>query len=172
MSKGISELQLMSIRHIKNKYLYMTHVWASFQVALVVTNLHGRARDTRDPVWSLGWEDPPGEGKSPWQPTPVFLPGKSHGQRSLVGCSPWGCEELDTTECAHTHTNHLTNFQLGGFASSGAIWQCVQALWVVTNEMRSDCHVENRGSDAAKCLTMHRLLLLSRFSCVWLCATP
>ena len=25
-----------------------------------------------------------------WQPTPVFLPGKSHGQRSLVGCSPWG----------------------------------------------------------------------------------
>ena len=26
-----------------------------------------------------------------WQPTPVFLPGKSHGRRSLVGCSPWGC---------------------------------------------------------------------------------
>ena len=33
-----------------------------------------------------------------WQPTPVLLPGKSNGQRSLVGCSPWGCEELDTTE--------------------------------------------------------------------------
>ena len=33
-----------------------------------------------------------------WLPTPVLLPGKSHGQRSLVGCSPWGCEELDTTE--------------------------------------------------------------------------
>ena len=32
------------------------------------------------------------------QPTPVFLPGKSHGQRSLVGCSPWGHKELDTTE--------------------------------------------------------------------------
>ena len=31
-------------------------------------------------------------------PTPVFLPGKSHGQRSLVGYSPWGHEELDTTE--------------------------------------------------------------------------
>ena len=31
-------------------------------------------------------------------PTPVLLPGKSHGQRSLVGCGPWGCEELDTTE--------------------------------------------------------------------------
>ena len=33
-----------------------------------------------------------------WHPTPVLLPGKSHGWRSLVGCSPWDCEELDTTE--------------------------------------------------------------------------
>ena len=33
-----------------------------------------------------------------WQPTPVFLPGKSQGQRSLVGYSPGGCKELDTTE--------------------------------------------------------------------------
>ena len=33
-----------------------------------------------------------------WQPTPVFLPGKSHGQRSLVGCSTWGCKEWATTE--------------------------------------------------------------------------
>ena len=33
-----------------------------------------------------------------WQPTPVLLPGKFHGQRRLVGCSPWGHEESDTTE--------------------------------------------------------------------------
>ena len=33
-----------------------------------------------------------------WQPTPVFLPGKSHGQRSLAGYSPWGLKELDMTE--------------------------------------------------------------------------
>ena len=33
-----------------------------------------------------------------WQPTPVFLPGESQGQRSLVGCSPWGRTESDTTE--------------------------------------------------------------------------
>ena len=32
------------------------------------------------------------------QPTPVFLPGESLGQKSLVGCSPWCCKELDTTE--------------------------------------------------------------------------
>ena len=38
-----------------------------------------------------------------WHPTPVFLPGKSHGRRSLVGCRPWGREELDTTECFHFH---------------------------------------------------------------------
>ena len=52
-------------------------------------------------VQSLGWEDPLEKGKAThssilawrrrkWQPTPVFLPGKVHGQRSLVGCSPWG----------------------------------------------------------------------------------
>ena len=38
-----------------------------------------------------------------WQPTPVLLPGKYHGQRSQVGCSPWGCEESDTTERLHFH---------------------------------------------------------------------
>ena len=38
-----------------------------------------------------------------WQPTPVFLPGESHGQRSLVGYSPWGRGELDTTERLHFH---------------------------------------------------------------------
>ena len=50
-----------------------------------------------------------------WQPTPVSLPGKSHGQRSLVGCSPWGRKESGTTErltltqmlCNH----HLYHFQ-------------------------------------------------------------
>ena len=38
-----------------------------------------------------------------WHPTPVLLPGKSHGQRSLVGCSPWGCYKPDTTEQFHFH---------------------------------------------------------------------
>ena len=36
-------------------------------------------------------------------PTPVLLPGKSHGWRSLVGCSPWGHKESDTTERLHFH---------------------------------------------------------------------
>ena len=38
-----------------------------------------------------------------WHPTPVLLPRKSHGRRSLVGCSPWGCEESDATEQLHCH---------------------------------------------------------------------
>ena len=50
----------------------------------------------------------PWVGKIPWrrawQPTPVFLPGESHGQRSLVDYSPWGCKESDTTEV----TEHST----------------------------------------------------------------
>ena len=42
-----------------------------------------------------------------WQPTSVLLPGTSHGQRSLVGCSPWGHEESDMTEQLHFHFRAL-----------------------------------------------------------------
>ena len=42
-----------------------------------------------------------------WQPTPVLLPRKSHGRRSLAGCSPWGREELDMTERLHFHFSLL-----------------------------------------------------------------
>ena len=50
----------------------------------------------------------PGLGRK-WQPTPVFLPGKSHAQRSLVGYSPWGHKELDVTERLnhHHHTRQV-----------------------------------------------------------------
>ena len=47
-------------------------------------------------VRSLGWKDPLEEEMA--QPTPVFLPGKSHGQKSLTGYSLWGLKELDPTE--------------------------------------------------------------------------
>ena len=65
----------------------------------------------------------PWVGKIPWrrkwQPIPVFLPGKSQGQRNLVGYSPWGRTELDTAE--PTHTRCLSGFQL----LVSAIWRCV-----------------------------------------------
>ena len=46
-------------------------------------------------VFGFGLDD---QRRRKWKPTPVSLPGKSHGQRSLVGCSPWGRKESDTTE--------------------------------------------------------------------------
>ena len=45
--------------------------------------------------------------RSKWLPTPVFLPGKPHGQRSLVGYSPWDHKESDMTEHAHRSHSHL-----------------------------------------------------------------
>ena len=58
----------------------------------------------------------PWVGKIPWrrswQPTPVFLPGESHGQRSLAGYSPWGHKELDTTEVTYHEHILLETFEL------------------------------------------------------------
>ena len=61
----------------------------------MMTNVGGSdakesACNAGDQVRSLGWE-----------PTPVFLPGKSYGWRSLEGYNPWGCKELETTERLH-----------------------------------------------------------------------
>jgi len=53
-------------------------------------------------VQSLGWEDPQ---RRKWQPTLVFLPGESHGQRSLVGYSPRSRKESDTAERLSTEWN-------------------------------------------------------------------
>ena len=49
------------------------------------------------------WESRLNNQRRRWHPIPVLLPGKSHGQRSLVCCSPWGRVELDTTKRLHFH---------------------------------------------------------------------
>ena len=49
-----------------------------------------------EPIYKILMKGVPG-GRA-WQPTPIFLPGESQGQRSLAGCSPWGCKESETTE--------------------------------------------------------------------------
>ena len=51
----------------------------------------------------INWLLSPNVQRRRWHPTPVLLPGNSHGRRSLVGCSPWGREESDTTERLHFH---------------------------------------------------------------------
>ena len=85
--------------------------WSSsigeIQLVFVLMRLHALhfpgGSDSEESTYKAG--DPgsiPGLGRSPWrrewQPIPVFLPGESHGQRSLVGYSPWGCKESDRTE--------------------------------------------------------------------------
>ena len=73
-----------------------------------------------------------------WHPTPVLLPGKSHGLRSLVGCSPWGRRESDTTERLHFHFslscigegngNPLQCFCLENPRDGGAWWAAVYGV--------------------------------------------
>ena len=76
---------------------------SGFPGGSVVTNLPANAGDS-------GLVPGPERSQIPWrrewQPTPVFLPGKSHGQRSLAGYNPWGHKESDTTErLPHTHAH-------------------------------------------------------------------
>ena len=62
----------------------------------MVNNSLANAEAIRDAGSVPGLGKPPGGGHG--KPTPVFLPGKFHGQRSLVGYTPWGCKESDMTE--------------------------------------------------------------------------
>ena len=75
-----------------------------FQVATVVKNPLANAGAKKDA------DSIPGSGRSPGggQPTPVFLPEKSQGQRSLAGYSPWSCKESDMTQRLSTHTYVLS----------------------------------------------------------------
>ena len=68
----------------------------------MVKNLPVIARKHRRPEFNL-WVRKIPERRA-WQPTPVFLPRESHGQRSLAGYSPLGCKESDTTERLNMHT--------------------------------------------------------------------
>ena len=88
--------------HFKVK-VFQLSTWQSRRVDTV------RASLVAQTVGSLGWKIP---WRRAWQPTPVFLPGESHGLRSLAGYSPWCRKELDTTEATwHAHKcyySHLT----------------------------------------------------------------
>ena len=59
---------------------------------------------TEPPGWLYLWGLISTLWRRQWHPTPVLLPGKSHGRRSLEGCSPWGRQESDTTEWLHFFT--------------------------------------------------------------------
>ena len=81
-----------------------------------------------------------------WHPTPVLLPGNSHGWRSLVGCSPWGCEESDTTERLHFscieegNGNPLQCSCLENLRDLGAQWAAVYGVtqsWTQLKQLSS-----------------------------------
>ena len=88
------------------------NVWATLW-SLIIKQLKGDTQDGLSLVTQMGKSLPvmremrfdPWVGKIPWrrkwQPTPVLLPGKAHGWRSLAGYSPWGFKEWDTTERLH-----------------------------------------------------------------------
>ena len=61
-----------------------------------------------------------------WQPTPVFLPGKSHGQRSLAVYSPWGCKKSDTTEWLSNKANLVSDPPLSPITPLSVI---LSSLW-------------------------------------------
>ena len=91
-------------------------------------------------IWvrSLGQEDP---WRRKWQPMPVLLPGKSHGWRSLVGYSLWGCKEADTTEPLCFASLHFKQTQV----KPG---QKLQALYSVPNMVAGR---QGRSSTSAYC---------------------
>ena len=74
-------------------------MWLGHSVLAMAQRRHGFV----DPwIKKIPW-------KRKWQPTPVFLTGKSHEQRAQVGYSPWGHKELDMTERMHTHAHTKTS---------------------------------------------------------------
>ena len=84
----------LPLNHLGSPYLGNQKL--SSLVAQMVKRLPACGRPGFDPwVGKISW-------RRKWQPTPVFLPGESHGRRSMVGYSPWGCKESYTTEQLHS----------------------------------------------------------------------
>ena len=77
-----------------------------------VYELKGRKTNVVEVMKKLQyWHTAVREWRRQWHPTPVLLPGKSHGRRSPVGCSPWGRKELDSTERLHFHLSTFMHWR-------------------------------------------------------------
>ena len=110
-SKLIATTEELNTHHIavilcsgwgcRNLCLWVT-ILLGFPGGSVVKNLTCRRPRFNPWVEKIPW-------RKKWQPTPVFLPGKFHGQRSLVGYRPQGCKESDANERLNYH-NSLTKF--------------------------------------------------------------
>ena len=100
-----------------------------------------------------------------WQPPPVLLPGKSHGQRGLVGCSPWGRWESDTTERLHFYFslscigegngNPLQCSCLENPRDGGAWWAAVYGVAQSRTRLKQ---LSSRSSSIMQLTTLHMAL--------------
>ena len=100
-----------------------------------------------------------------WQPTPVFLPGKSHGQRNLMGYSPWCCRKLDTTEHTQTHTHFESKIQWISYELNLDIKNMIVYLkikWQFCASIYNQSHTKNVCACVCVCtrVLMHMFLLL------------
>ena len=97
---------------VMSKGYLLQYTGFSLQWLLLLWSMGSRVRALQQLLWvrslvaahGLWW-------RKEWQSTPVFLPGESHGPRSLAGYSPWGRKELDTTErltCRHARAGSGT----------------------------------------------------------------
>ena len=93
-----------------NPWLIHGNVWQRLLQYCKVVSLKKKKKKIYLPRHTGDAGSIPGLGKSPWrrkwQSTPVVMPGKSHGQRSLAGYSLWGLKESDTTACMNEYTRH------------------------------------------------------------------
>ena len=96
------KMYLGTFKYISPKRQYCTHIWYDMILCFPRSSVSKESPcQCRRPGFKSSFRKIP--WRRQWHPTPVLLPGKSHGQRSLVGCSPWGRKESDTTELLHFH---------------------------------------------------------------------
>ena len=96
VSTSLQEIRWVAIRNNVSTMLFKK---VAFSVC-IWNSAYAKAGDARDVGWSLVWKIP---WRRKWQLTPIFLLGKFHGQRSLVGYILEGHKEWNTTECVHVH---------------------------------------------------------------------
>ena len=126
--------------------------WSS-QVALVVKNPPANAGDTSDMGSITESETFP--WRKTWQPTPVFLSGGSHGQRSLEGYSPWSCKESDMTEAVSMHIRSSTQTWLRSIHMRGCVlwWGDVSLTpedWLWITRMLGEAKMTPASSGASR----------------------
>ena len=112
-------------------FVLKNHYWTAY-MSLKYKGFPGGSVVKKSPASAGDLGLTPGSGRLPWrrkwQPAPVFLPEKSHGQSSLADYSPWGWKELDTTKCLCLFCSAFCSFCSAFFFYSALQqigWRCI-----------------------------------------------